>query len=158
MLDSIDKTIYNRIDVVCGRYYTKCNFLRKEYAEYTNIKVWQAVNNIEEFMMNADVAISAGGTTLYELCACGTPTISYAMADNQLNSVINFQKKGIIDYAGDIRTDNVTDKINELLKSVSLAEMRKIKSEKMRKIIDGRGAFRIAEKLIVDKKMTKDIS
>lgn len=44
------------------------------------------MSDIENYMKRADVAVSAGGSTLYELCAVGTPTISYALADN-LNSL-----------------------------------------------------------------------
>lgn len=156
IINNIDRSQYDRIDVICGRYYEKCDYLRKKYAQYSNVFIWHAVNNIEKFMINADVAISAGGTTLYELCACGTPTISYALADNQLNSVENFQKKGIIDYAGDIRTDNVIDRIRELLNSYSLPQKRKMKSEQMQKIIDGKGAFRIIEKLVTNTKCVKE--
>lgn len=40
-------------------------------------------------MQKADIAISAGGFTLYELCACGTPTITYCMADNQMRKTVD---------------------------------------------------------------------
>lgn len=149
VLENLDKKKYDSIDVIYGRYYKKCDYLRKKYLDYSNIMIWQNVDNIEKFMMKADLAISAGGTTLYELCACGTPTISYSLADNQLNSVLSFQEKGLIEYAGDIRTDNVLLKINDLLEKYSSREMRQIKSKKMRKIIDGKGALRIAKQLIV---------
>ena len=56
-------------------------------------------------MQEADLAISAGGTTLYELCAVGTPTICYSMADNQLDNVRQFEKDGLMYYAGDARQD-----------------------------------------------------
>ena len=57
----------------------------------------KAKTDIEQFMMEADVVISAGGSTLYELCAVGVPTISYSIADNQLNNVRKFHEDGIID-------------------------------------------------------------
>ena len=34
------------------------------------------IKNMAEIMLNNDLAISAGGNTLYELCVCGIPTIA----------------------------------------------------------------------------------
>lgn len=70
--------------------------------------------------------------------------------------MLKISKKGIIDYAGDIRTDNVIDRIRELLNSYSLPQKRKMKSEQMQKIIDGKGAFRIIEKLVTNTKCVKE--
>lgn len=71
--------------------------------------------DIEKYMMEADIAISAGGSTLYELCAIGTPTISYSFADNQLDNVTKFAEDGLIAYAGDARYQNVVPKIIDIL-------------------------------------------
>ena len=38
--------------------------------------------NMSKLMQECDLAISAAGTTLYELCATGIPTITYTIADN----------------------------------------------------------------------------
>lgn len=100
-------------------------------------------------MQEADIAISAGGTTLYELCALGVPTISYAFVDNQLDNVKQFQADDIIAYAGDVREENIVDKINMYLKKyMNDMELRKKKSLQMQRFIDGKGAERIAEALI----------
>ena len=69
-------------------------------------------------MKKVDVAISAGGTTLYELCACGTPTISYSFADNQLNNVKQFDEDGIIPYAGDVRYEDISLSIRNNIKKM----------------------------------------
>ena len=99
--------------------------------------------------MEADVAVSAGGTTLYELCACGTPTITYSCADNQLNNVLQFQEDGLMAYAGDIRNTNIFKKTEALLKRLDDSyQLRKECSEKMQGLVDGNGSIRIAEELI----------
>lgn len=41
------------------------------------------------------------GTTLYELCAVGVPSVSFTTADNQLSAVKTFSDVQIIPYAGD---------------------------------------------------------
>ena len=98
-------------------------------------------------MEKADLAISAGGTTLYELSAKGTPAISYAFADNQLRNAEQFAADGLIPYAGDVRVDDVYGNIYLLYQKCKNPGIRKQYSEKMQKVIDGRGAARIASLL-----------
>lgn len=149
ILDSIDTYQFQTIDVICGIYNTNYNKFVKKYENNNNIKFHQAVNNIEQYMKNADIAISAGGTTLYELCAIGTPAISFLFADNQLDNVRQFQEDGLIDYAGDARMDDITGAINQYLTRYrDDFELRKEKSEKMQKMVDGKGAIHLAEALL----------
>lgn len=151
ILAKIDSKKYRRIDVICGMYYLKYDALKERYSQVENIYFHQAVSDMEEYMQRADVVISAGGTTLYELCACGTPTISYALADNQLENVKKFQEDGIIDYAGDARKDNVAENVEELLEKYCYdVELRKEKSQRMQQLVDGKGALRIAKVIIDD--------
>lgn len=149
LLNAMNKDEFKSIDVICGRYNTNYNALAELYRKYKNIKFHRAINNVEEYMQKADIAISAGGTTLYELCACGMPTISYAFADNQLDNVKQFQEDGLIDYAGDARIDDIAENVNQYLKKYQDDwQLREKKSEKMQKMVDGKGAMRLAEALM----------
>ena len=148
ILEKIQKEKYIRIDVICGRYYNHYELLRQRYKQCHNVFFYKAVKNIEHYMFQADMAISAGGTTLYELCACGTPTISYSFADNQKNNVFQFQDDGIIDYAGDIRESDVVEMIVSYLeKYYGRPDLRAERSEKMQGCVDGKGSERIARML-----------
>lgn len=144
LLEQLPRDSYRCITVLCGRYYAGYEELKKTYPEGKNVAIYQAVPDIERYMAEADVAITAGGTTLYELCAVGTPSISYSFADNQLENVLQFQKDGLIDYAGDARKENVAECVVELLKTYS-RKKRVLRSEAMQRLVDGRGAARIAE-------------
>lgn len=152
LLEKIKDKKLEKINVICGRYYEGYEGYEEfaeKYKEYKNIFIYHAVEDIENYMQKADLAVSAGGTTLYELCACGTPTISYAFADNQLDNVRQFEKDGIIDYAGDVRCDDVVGNIICLLeKYFSDKKLRAERSVKMQQLVDGKGAKRIAEKII----------
>ena len=53
-------------------------------------------SNLIKLMTKADIAISAGGQTLYELAATGTPTIAIQVADNQVAQMAEFGKLGTI--------------------------------------------------------------
>ena len=47
------------------------------------IRLHRQITNMCSLMLQCDAAISAAGTTLYELCACGVPAVIYILADNQ---------------------------------------------------------------------------
>lgn len=105
---------------------------------------------MSDLMMTCDIAISAAGTTLYELCAAGIPTITYSLADNQIAAAMQFEKQGIMLSAGDCRTDDLfVERVNyclqELLNSIN---KRKDLSRKMQALVDGKGADRIVESLL----------
>ena len=100
-------------------------------------------------MKEADLAISAGGTTLYELCAVGTPAISYSFADNQLYNVKQFAKDGMIDYAGDVRRDDIFTNVVELYQKYDKdRRLREERSVRMQQMVDGKGAERIGAALL----------
>lgn len=140
---------------VCGRFYEGYEALKEKYKKYPNLLFYQNLSNLEEYMKETDLAISAGGTTLYELCALGTPTISYSFADNQLYNVKQFAKDGLIDYAGDVRTDNIfANTVSLYQKYDQDRELRKARSAKMQQMVDGKGAYRMAKVLLKDQDVT----
>ncbi len=149
MVEVFKNTANTTLITVCGRFYEGYEELKKKYEEYPNLVFYQNISNLEEYMKDVDLAISAGGTTLYELCALGTPTISYSFADNQLYNVKQFSKDGLIDYAGDVRCDDIFTNAVLLYekydKDVSLREERSVKMQQM---VDGKGAQRIAQILL----------
>lgn len=117
---------------------------------HQNIKIHENVSEMASLMASCDLAISAGGTTLCELCAVGIPSISFCIADNQLGAVRAFDEKNIIKYAGDARTDS--DLFDEILSSAKTIadsfELRFQMSQAGRNFTDGKGAYRIAASLL----------
>jgi spore coat polysaccharide biosynthesis predicted glycosyltransferase SpsG len=102
-------------------------------------------------MRQCDVAISAGGTTLAELAACGVPTVCFSIADNQLNGVNAYGEKGVLAYVGDVRDGKEQLLIaikKHLDKLLDDKQLRMKYSENGKNTIDGRGAMRIAELFI----------
>jgi len=115
----------------------------------SRIMVHHNVHDMKGLMSDCDMAISAAGSTQYELCACGIPTINYTLADNQVLGARAFEKQGVMLYAGDVRDSegfytNLYDKAKELANSQI---KRTMYSEKARNLVDGNGAGRIAVKL-----------
>lgn len=108
--------------------------------------------HMSELMMKCDIAISAAGSTLYELCAAGTPTITYTLADNQIFAAEQFEKQGLMLNAGESRNeDTFIDLILHKMKVLAGdTDMRRSLSLRMQEIVDGNGADRIMKELFVE--------
>lgn len=120
-------------------------------AEAGNIHLHEGLTDLAPLMKECDLAVSAAGTTLCELCALGVPAISFAMADNQVEFALGFHRKGAVPYAGDLRqegTDRVLKNILQLLAElVTDTDKRRLLQNKGRLLIDGKGSARIAKAL-----------
>lgn len=122
--------------------------LKKLNSLSEQITVLIDVEDMPAIMTNARVAVSAGGSTLYELAACGVPTITYSFTDNQIENVMAFSKMDIMPYAGDFRFDKdvVLEKIvNHVNRYYGDNETRLNVSDKMKNVCDGFGASRVAD-------------
>ena len=134
---------------IIGALNPKINVLKGISNDVANIVLHVNETHMAHLMRKCDVAISAAGTTLYELCACGVPTITYILADNQIAAAEQFEKNGLMLNAGDCRgnddfSKNIEKKITELINDYTL---RKTMSDKMMSIVDGKGAQRIVSVL-----------
>lgn len=138
------------VNIICGNLNKNRKILESLIDDIENIKIFYNVEDIAVHMMQADIVISAGGSTLYELCACGTPAISYSFADNQVNNVRYFDKINLIPCAGDIRNgaEPLMNRIVSLLEGkMSSVHYRREISKRMQLKIDGKGSERLAEVL-----------
>ena len=113
-----------------------------------NISIFKALPSLKEAMLESDIVISAGGTTLYEMAACTLPGIVYILADNQRYNAEGFGRKGLAVYAGDIRTSGTYQNIfKELDMLIENKEKRQQLSDSLYKLVDGEGASRIVKRL-----------
>lgn len=139
-------------DVIVGALFEESYVqeLRELAAKYPAITLHESVSNMADLMKSCDFAVSAGGTTLYELCAVGVPTVVFSMADNQIEFVRSFDDFGAVKYAGDVREDNrIVHKIVAWgIAAVEDRDFRKKMSDTARNLIDGDGANKIAHAII----------
>ena len=117
---------------------------------YGKIELHRNVTDMKSLMEGCDMAVSAAGSTLYELCACAVPTVTYVLADNQIPAEKAFLERGAMLSAGDAREgdifyDRLYDRIKNLIGDPS--ERARL-SMSAAGITDGKGAERIADKLI----------
>lgn len=128
--------------IAAGRFNANLSMLQDLTKRYSGVIIHKSVQKMSELMLNCDIAVSAGGSTLYELCACGTPTITFAWADNQLDGVATFSEN-IMLGAGDVR-ENEEICLARLIASIEqLAEdnlLRQNISVKIRALVGREGS------------------
>lgn len=137
--------------VVSGSLNPHIGELQALAQKHENIHIHCNVTNMAELMAESEVALSAGGSTLYELCAVGVPVIAFSFAENQERLVQTFVKRGIAQYGGNYRTDGNKMIQNTIAGLETLLEDKNLRTEyrkKARTLVDGKGADRIAEALL----------
>lgn len=152
ILEAIELFAYEQIDVICGQYHKNKPLLKKKYEKYSMVHINSSVNNLIDYMERADLAISAGGTTLYELSATGTPVITFYFADNQYDNVMQFEKDNIAVCLGDLRRENNINSIQEFILKYTKDE-RIRRSNLQQCLVDGNGAMRIVKKIFEEEEI-----
>ncbi len=109
-------------------------------------KILVGVENMAELMTQADLAIGAAGSTSWERCCLGLPTIMVVLADNQRALASGLSKLGAAAVIADIQ--QIAGGLPALINSVidrpeSLIAM----SQSAASRVDGAGADRIVQRL-----------
>ena len=117
-----------------------------------SIRVLKDVSNTAELMAAADIAVSAAGSTCWELCMMGLPALLIDVAGNQTQVAEELARRGSAIHVGD---RSVTAKqLSEGLVSLAGPEaLRRSLSEKSRELVDGKGAARIVTVLRGDERL-----
>ena len=136
-------------NVIIGKSFNNIDEIKKEADYNTKLIYHPNAQKIKEIMLESDIAISAGGQTLYELARVGVPTIGICVVNNQLENIKEWDKIGFLEYAGLYNKRNIITKIDKLLKILENIKIRKSKSKIGRKFVDGQGAKRIIKYMLI---------
>ncbi len=131
-----------KIDILIPK---KTNFSIRASKKYLNFHIKLTDKQIMKLMLKSDIAIAAGGQTLYELAATGTPCIAIISNDNQFEDTLGFEKIGFLKNCGFYKTDDYISKLSRFLVLLESFELRLVMSKIGQKTIDGNGAIRVAE-------------
>jgi len=105
------------------------------------------VSDMAELMAWADAAVSAAGTTCWEMCLLGVPALLIPVAENQQAVAQELSNRGCAIHLGnlqDISAEKIASQLEQLLNS---PETRYSLSQRARELVDGNGATRIASSL-----------
>jgi UDP-2,4-diacetamido-2,4,6-trideoxy-beta-L-altropyranose hydrolase len=108
----------------------------------------EGATSLVPLQRETDIAVSAGGQTLYELLRLGVPTIALHTADNQAPAVERLAQEGIVCGGLAARTPDTYDELTDLL--VRLAADRPARAAVAAsgpRLVDGGGARRVAAEI-----------
>ena len=103
------------------------------------------VNNMAELMTSCDLIIGAGGSTTWERCCLGVPTILLILAENQRNIAHRMAKSGAAFVIDEL--DSLSSIIPQVLNKCKEAEILKGLSHSSATICDGSGVERVVRNL-----------
>ncbi len=150
-LKAIDKTNKKdvHVDVVVGpAIHDQSEILKVIDRSCIETSMLYNPTNISKLMQKADLAISGGGSTLYELAATGTPGLVLLQADNQIPVADSMEKEGaiiVLGFGNQVKMEKLIESIESLMDD---HERRKKMSKKGQKLIDGFGAKRCVDVIL----------
>ena len=112
------------VDVVVGESNPKKDVIREICSLHKNLHFHCQIDNIAELMNRSDIALGAGGTTVWERCYLGLPTLISIVADNQIDITKAVAQKGAAINLG--WHENVTEEEIRMNLSGILSDEKKI--------------------------------
>lgn len=111
------------------------------------IDVRQNVDDMAELMADSDIAVSAGGSTCWELAFMGIPNVIVVLAENQKGIARGLDEAGTAVNLGrheEIGTSEIESAVGSLLRN---DQKRYWMAEKAQTQIDGQGSERVLENM-----------
>lgn len=147
LLDAIDQ-VGLRGDLTTHVLLSKVNARYEEIRNRRGIVVHENVSDMAGLLADMDIAIGAGGVSMWERCRMGVPSLTVALNDNQMPGVT------LASSAGVIRSLALNDARDPVLFSDALSRFFECRQSwpaigaAGRKIVDGNGAARIIDRMV----------
>ena len=138
-----------QICVVAGPANPHSEELRDAAAAFPGrLELLSAVSDMAPLMAWADLAITAAGTTCWELASLGLPAVILVIAENQCGIAEELGAAGVVFNLGwhaEVSAERLANAVDVLLFS-SFRRLRM--SQKGRALVDGKGAERVVSALL----------
>lgn len=135
-------------NVIIGKGFCNVNEIKTAADRNTNLIYYPDAEQMKQVMLDSDIAISAGGQTLYELARVGVPAIVIIVADNQIGSVKGWENVGFAQILGIWQEETLLEKLEMTLKFLKSFKVRKNTYNLGRKMVNGKGSLQIVEYLL----------
>lgn len=147
------RTLYDEnleFHLVVGQFNPHFQALRQLEDTHRNIHLHCNVADMAGLMTAADIAVTAGGSTIYELAALGVPFICFSYAENQEALTEYIGQREIAGFAGAYhKAPSATlEQMGILFRELARREAgRRQYHDREKSLIDGQGAARLAHAL-----------
>ena len=147
-LDALEVFRDLKVDVVAGSGNTKAGRLAERCNGHDNWTFHYQIDYIASLMVKADLAIGAGGTTTWERCFLGLPTLVISIADNQSGGAEYYDSQGFIKYLGEAKDVSVTDIVEAVQCLQHDSDKYRRMQKSMKKIFEHHEPCKVANVLI----------
>lgn len=133
-----------KVDVVLGLSNIHRNSIIQKYRNDAYLTIHGHLKDFSSLMIKADLCIGAGGSTTWERCCIGLPSVVIPVAYNQLRPMRELEKVGAVLLME--KSNNIADYVDELLRVLDMSknELNRI-SEIGFSIFDGKGPSRVVK-------------
>jgi spore coat polysaccharide biosynthesis predicted glycosyltransferase SpsG len=138
-----------RLDLVVGPTGATPADVAWALAGLVGATIHAAPERVRALMLEADVAVTGGGSTLFELAATGTPAVAIELADNQRDNIATLGAAGTLVSAGGGDDPALGDRVAARLAELAAdGERRSALGRRGRALVDGGGAGRVAAEIL----------
>ena len=134
--------------IVIGPANSHLELLKKEIGDDSRLHLLTDVADMPDLMAWADVSISAGGSTCFELAFMGLPFLILVTAENQRANAEVLDCQGIgmnLGWPQDWSVERLASQLQHLMVN---SEMRSLMSQRGQNIVDGNGGRRLSGDLL----------
>jgi UDP-2,4-diacetamido-2,4,6-trideoxy-beta-L-altropyranose hydrolase len=139
------------VKVVVGGASPHLDLIHETVKEISNFTLVKNAENMPELMAWADIAISAGGSTCYELLFMDVPSIVIPIAENQEPIAKELRSKNIAKVFEVKEIENQRELVKFIFEFLQYYEMRSAFSKRMAQYIDSKGPSRIINAICYNK-------
>ena len=136
------------IDVVVGANSQQLEQIQQIEDHNPKVRIYQNLPHLADLMVKADLALGAGGGTIWEYFCLGLPSIVISIAENQRSTCEALQKDSYLYYLGSSKV--VTEQcITEKVLAVANNKHNENREQKRRimELVTGHGAEAVCREM-----------
>lgn len=136
------------LDIVVGASYAHQSSLEELVSQRGKSTIHRQLPDLADLMTKANLAIGAGGATIWERYCMGLPAIVISIAENQRPACEALSADKLIDYLGHV--DQVTSELirDRVLSFVKNSDLLRELGERGMKLVDGNGVLKITKTML----------
>jgi UDP-2,4-diacetamido-2,4,6-trideoxy-beta-L-altropyranose hydrolase len=131
--------------VIAGGSNPHIDSLRGAISNASAVRLQASASNMSELMAQADLALIAGGGTLWELLYMSCPAMSFSRNAVQSRILKDLHNRGVVHHLGDPRQMTPAILAQTITELAASSERRAAMAEAGCREVDGEGARRVCE-------------
>ena len=144
------------VDVVSGINHPCRQSVKNFAANLPKVYCHDYVNNMAELMSAADLYLGAAGTTTWERCCLGLPSLVISSARNQIEPIRSLERTGAVRYLGESANTSAAEVTSALADIMNNPSALATMSSTAEMLVDGLGTRRCVAAMFNEREMTDE--